>query len=647
METSKEQLDDSNEQSKGPNENSNPSEELPNESNDASSSSKESSKSLETPKEYSKSLTDSCEISKELVKTSAKGNGKPELRKQPQTPNQNQVFHNRKLPAQGLREPSSFVKPQDPSSQLHSNAVKKSVEVHNNKNEATNMPVILNVFSLSKGRQSNAKQENSVLFTPPCSPPYVQLGPFSATPVSFQTPRTRSINQTTFHQGQENLFKPVQQVNQNFQQVGSQNKPVKQVYHNFQGYLSYPVQQVSSSENLKYKVYLNQPVQQVRGNFQEIPLKPVQQVGSLEYLNKPVKHVYYSDYQENWAYPVQQTNEYMNKPVKQVYYNPPSSQQLSKPVQPVNLQEYQPVASPEYLPNSAQKVGPVKPQDYVYNPIQQNPQQIANGVLPLEKQIGNQSMCERPVQPNTVPLLGQEYQNHAGNNEQQAMSQFKSTLSDGYLVESGNSMAKGNGMYARFKLMQPLGESNTIPRQPTEILPQFFQIPPIHDGSNIGTVNSGVSPAVNGHLLLPNASLPACSQNEVNTYPNCSTGVYGDKYKTDYGCTAILGGYGKNTVSSNSSNGLTNNNVYNMYSMKQPENSFDTPTMISEKQSVYSEKPFCTSMVYIPSSSGVSEELGRTSPRARYLSPRDAKVIELKQRLEEQEATIKKLRANH
>ena len=636
---SKEQLDDSREQLKDSTEHSSHANELSNESNDASSSLKEISNSLDTSKECSKSSKHSSEIIfKEAGKTSEENEEsckeyweslKPNLRNPPEVLlDQNQLFQY----------------------ELNSNTAEKNKEVEK---EAINMPVILNVFSLSKARQSNTKKENSVLFTPSCSPPFVQLGPFCATPVSFQNPRTCDgfISQVASHQGQENIYKSVQQVHQNYpeylsippHQVSSQNQREKQV-NNFREYLSYPVEQVSSAKHLKYKVYSNQPVQQVHSNFQEMQPKPVQRVDSQQYLNRP-NQVYYTDYQENWAYPVQHVNshEYISKPVQQVYYNPPPGY-LSRPVQPVNLQEYQPTTSPEYLPNPTQKVNPVNPQDPLYNPLAHNLQQIANGVLPLGKQIANQSTRERHVQPNTVPLFNQGY-NHTDGNEQQPVAQLQSLLTDSYLVENGNSVAKGNGMYSRFKLKQPLAESYKVAHQPNEILPQFFQIPPVNDGANVGTANSGNShpKALN---VLSNTPSSARSHNEVNTTPNYSNGVYTDKYRTDYGCSAILDGYGRNRVLSTTSNSPTNNNnVFNMYSIKQSEDPFPTSTMIPGKKSSYSEKPFCTSTIYIPSSGGESGEPGTKNP-LELLSIRDAKVNELKRRLEEQEATLKKLRAN-
>ena len=657
---SKEQLDDSNALLKDSTEHSSLVKEPSNESNgDASSSLKKFSKSLETSKECSKSSKGSSEIIfKEAAKTSAESEEscreyweslKPKLRNPPQVlPDQNQLFQNWKLPVRGSKEQSSHVRP---SSELNSNTAEKNKEVQK---DATNMPVILNVFSLSKAKQSNTKQENSVLFTPPCSPPFVQLGPFCATPVSFQNPRTRDgyISQVASHQRQENTYKPVQQVHQNYydylaippQQVGSQNEREKQVY-NFREYLPYPVHQVSSSKHLKYKVYSNQPVQQVHSNFQEMKPKPVQQVDSQQYLNRPNQVYQCIDYQENWAYPVQHVNphEYIKKSVQQVYYNPPP-EYLSKPVQPVNLQEYQPTASPEYLPNPTPKINPVNPQDYVYNTVVHNPQRIANGVLPLEKQIANQSICERPVQPNTVPLFNQGY-NYTDDNEQQPVPQLQGVLADSYLVENGNSVAKGNGMYSRFKLKQPLAESNKISYQPTEALPQFFQIPPVHVGSNVGTANSGNSHPNASNVLL-NTPSSARSQNEVNTTPNYNSGVYTHKYRTDYGCHAILDGYGKNRVLATTTNSPTNNNnVFNIFSMKQSEDSFDTSTMISGKISSNSEKPLCTSTIDIPPFGGASGEVETKNP-LESLSIRDAKVNELKRRLEEQEATLQKLRAN-
>lgn len=660
----KEQLDGSNERSKDSNEHSNNLEQLSNGSKEALNSSKESSNNLEYSKECVKNSMESSEVSKEPVRTCKENGGiskefweslKPEshLRNPPQVL-RNEAFQDWKLPVRSLKEPSSYVKLHSPQLNSNTSVLEKNGEVRN-ESQNDNMPVILNVFSLSKdpAKQftSNTKQENSVLFTPPCSPPYVQLGPFGAAPVTNQNPRFRNefMNQAAFQQGRQNWYKPVQQVYQNFQeyssnplqQVRSQNKPVQQVYYNYQEYLSYPVKQGSSQG------YLTKPVQQVYSNFQEIYPKQVQQVASQDYLNKPVKQVYYN-YHENWSYPVQQVNsqEYLNKPVQQVYYNPPPGY-LSKPVQSFNSQEYlnhsvQQTNPPEYLPNLAQKVNPVNPQDYAYNPVRQNPHQIANGVLPLEKQRSNQNMYESQFQPNTTQFYTQRYV----DSKDQPAPQLKSILSDGQLVERGHSMAKGNGVYARFKLTQSMVESNTESRQSTEGPPQFYQIPAVQDASNIGSIYSGV-PISNREnvsstaVMFPNTL--STVQNGVNTPPNYSNGVYAGKYRTDYGCSAVLDGYGKNKVLCKNSDSPTNNTTYNM---KQSEDPFATPTMISEKQSVYSENSFCSSTIYIPGSTSVSGEQGKDSPRE-FLSPRDAKVIELKQRLEEQEATLEKLRANH
>jgi hypothetical protein len=166
----------------------------------------------------------SSESSKEPMKTSEENVGsckedgeslKPENENSPQVFQcQNRAFQGWKLPVQSLKEPRK-----EPSScrKTHpSEHISNTAEKNNNfQNEASeNMPVILNVFSLSKDpvKQSNTKQENSVLFTPPCSPPYVQLGPFSALPVTSQKPRVRDefINQAPIQQRRENWYKPVQ-----------------------------------------------------------------------------------------------------------------------------------------------------------------------------------------------------------------------------------------------------------------------------------------------------------------------------------------------------------------------------------------------------------------------------------------------------
>ena len=558
-----------------------------------------------------------------------------------------QVFrndnHGWKLAVRSLKEPSSYVHslaPLPPKLNSSTSAREKSGIVLNEL-PSDNMPVILNVFSLSKDPTkqliSNTKQENSVLFTPPCSPPFIQLGG-STIPVTNQNPRFRNENQPAFPQGRENWYKPVQQTYQNFQeymsnpvqQVNPQNKPIQQLHHtNFPEYLSKPINQVSSQR------YLNKPAQQiVYSNFQEIMLKTAQQVASREYLDSRVKPVYYN-YQENLSYPVQQVNsqEFLNKPVQQVYYNPPPEYLPSKPVQLVyNQQEYHNISiagsnSRECLPSPAQ--------DYVFNISQHNPQQIANGVLPLERQPSNQSEYEK--------YSSQRYTNCTSNNEHE--SQLKATLMDSYMVEKGHSMAKGNGVYTRFKIKQHLTEVNKTSHQSRENSSTSFQTPAAQGATNIATTHSNVSPTVANHGVASSASVVYLNTpsrvhppNEVPVPSNYSNNVSPPKYRTDHGCSVILDGYGKNVVISQGSSRPSNNN--STYSINLSEHTLSSPTTNSEKQSPYSEN----TTIYIPGRNDENPE--KKSPLV-FLTPRDVKVIELKQRLEEQEATLKKLRAAH
>lgn len=664
---SKERLDDSMKQSNDFTEHSNlPSEKL----NICKESSRTGKESLDGSKESSDNVehSDDVEHSKGNVKNSAesseryeelvKGTSETErksnenlqsLKSEFHLKNPPQIFRDDnqgwKLAVRSLKEPSSYVHPlapPPPKLNSHTSGLKKSGIVLNELPSACdNMPVILNVFSLSKdpAKQliSNTKQENSVLFTPPCSPPFIQLGG-STIPVTNQSTRFRNENQPVFPQGRENWYKPVQQTYQNFQeyltnpvqQVNSQNKPVQQVYYtNYPEYLSNPVKQVSSQR------YLNKPAQQVvYSNFQENMLKPAQQVASREYLDSRVKPVYYN-YQENLSYPVQQVNsqEFLNKPVQQVYYNPPPEYLPSKPVQLVyNQQEYRntSVASSnprECLPNPAQ--------DYAFNISQHNPQQIANGVLPLEKQPpSNQSEYEK--------YSSQRYTNCPNNNEHG--SELKAILMDSYMVEKGHSMAKGNGVYTRFKLKQHLTEVNKTSHQPREDSSTIFQTPAAQ-GVTIPTTYSSVSQTVANHggasstsAVFLNTPSSVHLPNEVPIPSNYSNNVSPPKYRTDYGCTAILDGYGKNVVVSQGA-GSPSNNI-NTYSVNLSEHTLNSPTTNSEKQSPYFEN----STIYIPGRN--DEDTEKKSPLV-FLTPRDAKVIELKQRLEEQEATLRKLRAAH
>ena len=559
-----------------------------------------------------------------------------------------------KVAVRSLKEPSSSVHPpasKPPELNVNTSEVEKKGIILSPRNEipvSDNMPVILNVFSLSKDSAkqlvSNIVQENSVLFTPPCSPPFIQLG--STVPVANQSTRFRNeiinnppINEQVFPQVRENWYKPVHQTYHNFQeylskpvqQVNSHGKPVQQVYYNYPDYSSNPYNKQVSSQR-----YLNASAQQVsNSNFQEITLKPNQQVTSREYLDGRVKPVYHN-YQENLCYPAQQVNshEFLNKPVQQqVYYNPPPEYLSSKLVQPVynNFEyRYTSVASSnprEYLPNPAQ--------DYSQN----NPQQIANGVLPLERQPSNQSEIEK--------YPSQRYTNYPGSNEHR--SQLKHILKDS-LREKVHSMAKGNGIYTRFKLKQTLTDINRTSYQSNEGSSTFLTTPAAQNASNIATTYSGVSQAVGNSggvssvsVAFLNAPSNVHTLSEVTTPPNNGNNVSPPKYTTEYGCSAVLAGYGRNTVvSQGSASPSHNSNTY-------AEHTFSSPTTISEKNSENSSiygSPTTISEKHLENSSIYGEDQEMKSPGV-FLTPRDAKVIELKQRLEEQEATIRKLRAAH
>ena len=628
-ENSKEQLEDPKKLSK---EQLNQSKQLLNDPKEPSVNSKEpsgnSNQSPNIPEECEKHFLESSENSKESVKSSKQDFGE-NLNSGSHLKNLSHVTQYKtqswKLPVRSFKEQASDTRADTNKTIPDTNQEGKTLI---NEPKTDNMPVILNVYSLSQGPEKQLPKTNqdNVFSTPPCSPPFVQLGAFNAIPVSNQNPRYRYQN--TFQNGRDNWHRPVQQYYNNFQEyvtnpVQQVSSQPKQVYYNYSGNTSYPVKPVGSNG------YQNKPLQQVYSNYQGIIPKRVQQLSSKEYQNK---QVYY--YQENISYP-QQANpqEYLNKPVQQVYYNPPPDY-LSKPVQPVyNHQEFRHqtvqqtnLNPPEYRVNpSVQKVNPIDPQDYVYNAIQHNPEQIANGVLPFDKP----SSSTYEIQGNTGQFYTQLHYNYSVNDAQQLSSQPRRISTDNCLVATGNSTPTGNGFYGRFKLKQPMNENNKT----SSIQTQIFQATTVKNGSENATLYSGVTqnvsnPANELSTAEVISNVPPAVENRENLPININNDV---KYKTENPERNIT--FNKITP--------TNNNIYYV---KEPDGILNNPTNISENQSFYSEKPFCTSTIYIPRA---RNEVEKGDNPQELLSSRDSKVKQLKQRFEEQVATINKLKANH
>ncbi|XP_028398403.1 myb-like protein AA isoform X2 [Dendronephthya gigantea] len=531
--------------------------------------------------------------------------------------NQNEV------PVESLKEPSSCVKLQSPALEmsLNTNLRERNVSKFGNEVQNDNMPVILNVFSLSKNPTqqfiANTKQINSVLCTPPCSPPLAQLEAFNARSVPSQNPRFRNdfLNQAAFQQPwRDNRYKQVQHNFQNFQ--GQSNKPVQQVYYNYQENFSKPVQQVSSQE------FFDKPVKQVYYTSQEY------------HQSKPVQQGYSSPVHIQQVYKtvpktVQSVNSqvYMNNPVQQVYT---PQEYFPKQVQPVNLQGYSNYYAQQGNPPYeywSNPVSNVNRQNYVYNHVPHNSTQIANGVLPLEKQTSNQSLYDVQAPTNTQ-FPNQRYQNYVNNSEPAPQ------LNETYSVGKGNTVSESNGIYTRFKLKPLTAEGNKASYHANNVSPLILETPIIPDKMQETTQNQTTGTA-GVHF---DTTSTVYIQNRLKSFSNNNDCTSGKKYRTETGCSAILDGFGRNRILQDVP--ATNTK---MYDLNVSGNFLANSTTKSENQTIYSNDSRGSTTIYIPVSSNVSGETGK----GEYLTARDAKVIQLKQRLEEQEAMLKKLRENH
>lgn len=671
-------------------------EQIPKDCDEASKNSKESEKKLGNSNGSSKRLSPATpkdpvnrlcneDNPKECDKTL-----KPEFYlKKPARAFQNnsEYFQSWKLPVRSLKEALRFTNTRQSSHEVHSipRVGKKSGEVKNFRNETQqneNMPVIIDVFSLSEATtkpfSSNPTPENSVLFTPPCSPPFGQFGNARADAVTNQNTSLHNefMSPTSSQQLQKDWCSPVQHGFENFQAYTSvsHSKQVQQVDCTYQKCLPYPVKQINPQDSLYKSVkqidsclqedyqkqaqqlrpqgYPNKTAQQVCCNNQENLPYPVQQGNSAVYLNKPAQQVSLSNH-ENVTYPVQQVycDENLYKPVKQAYYNS-TEEYFAKSKQPVYLQECHSSEQSnlsEYLSNRYQNTNPVNMQYVLYNPMQQNPQQIANGVLPLEKQTSNKNVNTHELQANTAKLPASVSYNYNGTNESQASSQLKSMLCGSYFRVAEISKPKINGLCTQFKKRQTMCDRNETLHQLSEALPQF-QTREVQNTPFVDTVLCSQSKAVANQEnvsstteIVLSAPLAAQSACELPTPPQYNYGFFSGKYRSNKGCSTVLGGFGENQILSPEISSTPNNNN-DIYAVKRSEDSWGAPALVSEKPPV---STYCSSTIYIPRTySCVSGGQERKNP-GEFVSHRDAKVIKLKQRLEEQEATLKKLRASH
>ena len=574
---------------------------------------------LESSESSKKSVT-STEETKNVCAKDGKYMKESLLRNPPQIlRNQNEAVQSWKPPAEGLKEPLRCVKLQSPLLEMFSNTNtrEKKVSKFGNEDQNNNMPVILNVFSLSKDPAqqfiANTKQVSSVLCTPPCSPPLVQLGTFSVSSVPSQNPRFRNefFNQTAFQQpGRENRYKQVQHSYKNFQEQS--NKPTQRVYYNYQENFSKPVQQVSSQE------YFIKPVKQVFYTPQECHSKPVQQGYS------PPVHIQ-QVYNPQAILPktVRPVNSqgYLNNTVQQVYT---PQEYFPKTVPPANLQVYSNYSAEQGNPTHPESwsnpVQNVNRQKYVYNHVPHNSTQIANGVLPLEKQTSNQNLYEVQTPINTAQFPNQRYHNYVNSNE--PVSQLKSIPNETYSVVNGNAIPEGNGLYTRFKLKPSTAEVNKASYHANSVSSLILETPITQDMIK-ESVEDQASGTAGGHF---DTSSSVYIHNGLKSFSNCTDGISVQKYRTET--------FGRNSILQDVRTTNTE-----MYDVNVSGNFLPNPTTVSEKQSIYSDNSPGSTAIYIP----VSSEAGK----GEFLTARDAKVIQLKQRLEEQEATLKKLRENH
>lgn len=283
---------------------------------------------------------------------------------------------------------------------------------------------------------------------------------------------------------------------------------------------------------------------------------------------------------------------------------------------------------------------------YRMEQMSNNPPGFTNGLIqrgrsmnrPENSIYGQQAYIE--PNNNTVTSHFNHHQDFVTNGDKPPIEHLRDmfTPSNKYLVPKESFLAKGSSLYTRFKLQRDSKMSENNP--PNQYVPSPVELPKtsprnlpqmdFKDGSCENVSNLPQTSVINNRGI--NKRNEVC----VGLNASCSTNILlpTDKRETNVSCASLLQEYGRNRVLRDQVQAPVSNPPSNWYQTRLPRVSEPAPCgQRSEKKYGTEQSPGTTSSPSDRSST--------------FLTPRDVKVRKLKKLLEEQEATLKRLKTNN